>query len=228
MTPERASRPTLLIVSRAPVPGRAKTRLANTVGDLAAAELAGAAILDTIAAAEASGLPIVIAMAGDLTESPMHDDIAEAIRPYEVIGQRGDGLAERLANAHADADRGAGVVQIGMDTPHADPDVLLGAAQLLSAEHDAALGMATDGGWWLLAVRRSGSAGCLLEVPMSTEETGILTRTALARAGCKVAPVSSLTDVDTWADALVVAASAPDTLFARRMRSIRHDRHQPA
>ena len=39
--------PTLLVVAKAPVPGLAKTRIAQTIGDDAAAELAAAALLDT-------------------------------------------------------------------------------------------------------------------------------------------------------------------------------------
>ena len=38
----------VLVVAKAPVPGAAKTRLAATVGDRNAAELAAAALLDTI------------------------------------------------------------------------------------------------------------------------------------------------------------------------------------
>ena len=39
---------TLLVVAKAPEPGRAKTRLAATVGERVAAEIAAAALLDTL------------------------------------------------------------------------------------------------------------------------------------------------------------------------------------
>ena len=39
---------TLLVVAKAPVPGQAKTRLAATVGDRVAAQIAAAALLDTL------------------------------------------------------------------------------------------------------------------------------------------------------------------------------------
>ena len=58
---------TLLVVAKAPEPGRAKTRLAATVGDRVAAEIAAAALLDTLDAVAAA--PIagrVVALTGDL------------------------------------------------------------------------------------------------------------------------------------------------------------------
>jgi len=60
------SRPSVLVVAKAPVPGLAKTRIARTVGDARAAELAAAALLDTLDAATASGMRVVVAMTGDL------------------------------------------------------------------------------------------------------------------------------------------------------------------
>lgn len=215
------SAPTVLVVSKAPVPGRVKTRLAATVGDVAAAELAGYALLDSVAAAEDTGAPVAVAMTGDLDASPMHDEIADALRPHEVIEQRGTDFAERLIGAHADADHGHGVVQIGMDTPHADPAVLRAAAETLR-DHDAALGPAHDGGWWLLAVRDARWAEYLHGVPMSTARTGALTRTSLASAGARVGAVPSLRDVDTWDDALRVAAAAPDGRFGACVARIAH------
>ena len=58
---------TVLVMAKAPVPGRAKTRLAVATGDEVAADLAAAALLDTIAAVAAlSGARGHLALAGDL------------------------------------------------------------------------------------------------------------------------------------------------------------------
>lgn len=212
--------PTVLIVARAPVPGEAKTRLAAYVGNEAAAHLAGSALLDTIDAARATGWPVCIAMTGDLAATPMYEELSASLVRHAQIRQRGGCFAERLAAAHAGADRGGGVVQIGMDTPQASPEVLRGAGRAL-ARHDAVLGMAHDGGWWVLGLRTPRHAECLRDVPMSTTRTGELTRVALrARVAC-VGEVAPLTDVDTWADALEVAAIAPGTRFARTVTRIR-------
>ena len=108
--------PTLLVVAKAPVPGLAKTRIAATIGDAAAAELAAAALLDTLETVVALGWPVVVAMTGDLGEAARTDEITRALSGVRVIAQRGEGLGERLAHAHADADGGHGVVQVGMLT----------------------------------------------------------------------------------------------------------------
>lgn len=206
--------PTVLIVARAPVPGEAKTRLAAHVGDEAAARLAGAALLDTIGAAASTGWSVCVAITGDLAAAPMCSEIAVAMASHRRIDQRGECFADRLAAAHADADRGGGVVQVGMDTPHVRPTQLRTAGHAL-AWRDAVLGRAHDGGWWVLGVRDGRDAACLRGVPMSTARTGVLTRAALRGQGACVAEAPWLTDVDTWADALEVAASAPRTRFAR-------------
>lgn len=212
--------PTVLIVAKAPVPGEAKTRLAASVGDEAAALLAATALLDTVDAAEATGWPVCVAMTGDLTSARMHATLDAALEGHSVVQQRGVDFGERLVAAHADADRGGGVVQVGMDTPQVRSAMLHDAGYAL-VDHDATLGDAKDGGWWLLAVRDARYAECLRTVPMSTPHTGELTRQALHRGGARVADMPPLTDVDTWADALEVQAYAPDTRFAAAVADVR-------
>ncbi len=129
-------------------------------------------------------------------------------------------MAERLVHAHLDAAAfsGAPVVQVGMDTPHLDAAALVEAAGLLTDSDDAVLGPAYDGGWWLLGVGGPHLLAHLHEVPMSTAETGRLTRAALLRAGARVCEVVTMRDVDEVADAEFVADAAPGTLFARSWR----------
>ena len=81
------------------------------------------------------------------------------------------------------------------------------------------LGPADDGGWWVLALRDPARAAALVGVPMSTPTTYDDTRAALEAAGLRVGDTATLRDVDTVADADVVAASAPDSRFARAWTS---------
>ena len=55
---------TLLIVAKAPVPGFAKTRVAESVGPVAAADLAAAALLDTLDIGMCCFEDVVVALAG--------------------------------------------------------------------------------------------------------------------------------------------------------------------
>ncbi len=202
--------PTLLIVAKAPVPGLAKTRIAKTIGDDAAAELAAAALLDTLDAAAAVGWPIVVAMTGDLTQAAKNREIAAALLDPTVIEQRGEGLARRLANAHVDADHGHGVVQVGMDTPQVTVGDLLEAGQFVKAGHRT-IGLADDGGWWLLGLPTGADAQVLVDVPMSHADTGALTEQAL---GGDIEHVAVRRDMDTWEDAVAIAADLPISRLA--------------
>ncbi len=202
--------PTLLIVAKAPVPGLAKTRIAEKIGDEAAAELAAAALLDTLDAAVAVGWPLVVAMTGDLGRAARCDELAAALSDRTVIAQRGDGLAERLANAHEDADQGHGVVQVGMDTPQVTVDDFLQAGRLVAEGHRT-IGLADDGGWWLLGLPVGADGKALIDVPMSHADTGALTEKALGGA---LEHLGVRRDMDTWDDAVAIAAELPISRLA--------------
>ncbi|WP_375001840.1 DUF2064 domain-containing protein [Aeromicrobium sp. CTD01-1L150] len=197
------SAPTVLIVAKAPVPGLAKTRLAGHVGEAVAADFAAAALLDTLDAARATGWPVVVSMTGDLDRAARAEDLRTALADVEVVPQRGTTFAERLVNAHADAARGHGVVQVGMDTPQVSAEQLREAGDLL-ADHRAVLGHAEDGGWWLLALRDPADAAALVDVEMSTTHTGADTAAVLPAPLAQVDPAR---DVDEWQDAFMVASS---------------------
>ena len=215
-----AGRVRLLVVAKAPHPGRAKTRLAATVGDEVAADLAAAALLDTLhACTTAVGADrCVLALADDLAGCARESGLRAALAGWAVVPQRGDGFAERLAAAHADSGPGP-LVQVGMDTPQLTPALLLEVAAGLD-DHDAVLGPAPDGGWWVLALRDPSAAAALRGVRMSTESTGHDTRAALEAAGLAVVEGPSLADVDTADDADLVAAEGAAGEFGRAWRAV--------
>ena len=211
----------LLVMAKAPVPGLAKSRLAATVGDLRAAEVAAAALLDTIAACTAAvgTSSCVLALAGDLDDGVAAEEIRAALVGWRVIAQRGIDFDERLVLAHRDAGDGP-LLQIGMDTPQVTPTLLAAAGAALT-DHDSVLGAADDGGWWVLGRRTAAAAEALRGVPMSTPTTHDDTRAALLATGLSVAATTTLTDVDTAVDAELVAAAAPHTRFAKTWTALR-------
>jgi glycosyltransferase A (GT-A) superfamily protein (DUF2064 family) len=210
----------LLVVAKAPHIGQVKTRLAAEVGHRVAAEVAAAALLDTLAACrDAGGVEQChLALAGDLAGAARESDLRHALAGWTVRPQRGTGLAARLAHAHHDLGPGP-VVQIGMDTPQVDGALLRTVGGLLDA-HEAVLGPAVDGGWWALGLRDPDRARALTGVRMSLPTTGRDTRSALERAGLTVSEAVALRDVDTRADAELVAAEAPTSEFARAWRRV--------
>ncbi|MBS2939870.1 DUF2064 domain-containing protein [Nocardioides sp. J2M5] len=209
----------VLVVAKAPVAGQVKTRLGAVIGAEAAARLAAAALLDTIEACRAAGAEGHLSLAGDLRDAVRGAAITAALDGWTVSPQRGDGFAERLVRAHADAGPGP-VVQIGMDTPHVTAAALAAVAGGL-VDHDAVLAPAADGGWWALARRDPADVRHVAQVEMSTADTCADTRAALERAGCRVGDARVMTDVDTVEDADLVAALAPHTRFARAWRGAR-------
>lgn len=213
-----------LVVAKAPVAGLVKTRLGAGVGMTAAAELAAAALLDTLAACRAAFGPsrCLLSLSGDLADAVRGDELARALDGWAVARQRGATFAERLVHAHADVPPGAPVVQVGMDTPQVTAAQLHAAAGAF-ADHDAVLGAAEDGGWWVLGLRDPRAAAALHGVPMSTPTTYADTAAALAAAGLRVGVTGTLRDVDTAADADVVASAAPNGEFARVWAGLRSD-----
>jgi glycosyltransferase A (GT-A) superfamily protein (DUF2064 family) len=206
-----------LVVAKAPVPGLAKTRLGDVIGMAAAAEVAAAALLDTLAAGEDAFGPgrRHVALTGDLTRAVRGPEVATRLRGWSVFDQVGGSLAERLVAAHAEVGRrtGAATVQIGMDTPQVTGRRLQEVAAALD-DHPAVLGPAPDGGWWVLALRNPADAQALAEVPTSTHETAARTIDALRRRGLAVDVVAGLRDVDTVDDARAVAREVPRSRFA--------------
>jgi uncharacterized protein len=211
---------TLLVVAKAPEPGWAKPRLAAAVGDAVAADIAAAALLDTLDAVAAAPVAArVVALAGDLGAAAGGAEIRRRLESFTVIAQRGDDFADRLANAHADSADGYPVLQIGMDTPQVTAELLTDCAgRLLDAP--AILGLAHDGGWWVLGVSAPTMAECLRGVPMSRPVTGELTLKALRDNGIDVTPVQPLADIDVVGDVSAVRdACGAASRFARVTRA---------
>jgi rSAM/selenodomain-associated transferase 1 len=199
----------LIVIAKEPRPGRVKTRLTPPFTPQDAASLAEGALTDTLAAAAAARMTRhVLALDG----AP--GDWLPA--GFDVIGQRGGGLDQRLAAAFADthARLPLPMVLIGMDTPQVTPGLLTDAAQALACgEADAVFGPAADGGFWLLGLRKP-DRSLLAGVPMSRQDTGRHQLDRLTSAGLRVAMMPELTDVDTVREAELVAAAIPGSRFA--------------
>jgi hypothetical protein len=198
----------LLVIAKAPQAGRSKTRLCPPCTPEEAASLAEAALSDTLAA---------------MVATPSHRRVLVLDGPpgpwlpagIDVVPQGRGGLDVRLAAGFAAVDGPA--LLIGMDTPQVNA-ALLGEALTVLARRgvDAALGMATDGGWWALGLTEP-DPDDLLGVPMSTPNTGAAQLARLLARGRRVRRLPSLRDVDRIEDARAVAASHPHTRFAARL-----------
>ena len=209
------------MLAKEPVPGRVKTRLQPEFTAEEAAQLAAAAIEDTVAAVRScSASRRILAWEGD--PPPWQGG-------FEIVDQPPGTLSRRLAAALA-----AALVQptdepallIGMDTPQV-------TAQLLDSDWegaDAVLGLSEDGGFWAIGLRDwYGHSPELFDgVPMSSSRTGVTQLAQLAAHGFTVKLLPVLRDVDRAEDADLVATQFPELAFSRRyVKLTSHGRRHP-
>jgi len=196
----------LFLFVRHPEAGRAKTRLIPALGAEGAAALYRRMAAGIAAEAGRLVRPGLGHVA--LVEPPERvGDVGSWLgSPWSPWPQAAGDLGVRLAAAFDDAfARGARrVVAMGTDCLDLDAD-LLGRAFDHLGDHDAVVGPATDGGYYLIGLTHP-VAGCFEQIPWSTAETLDTTRARLAAAGCTVAELAPLHDLDTPDD---LAALAP-------------------
>jgi rSAM/selenodomain-associated transferase 1 len=201
----------LVVLAKAPLPGRSKTRLCPPCTPIEAAQLASAALADTLAVARtvpAARHVLVIEGSAD----------AWLGYGFDVIPQRGGGLDERLAAAFEDV--GGPALLIGMDTPQLTGRLLSDALYALEQpDVDAVIGPAADGGYWCIGLKRSLPA-VFIGVPMSAATTGRAQRLRLRALGLRVVELPTLRDVDRFEDAVAVAAAIPGSRFAAALEAV--------
>lgn len=205
-------KPHLIVIAKSPVAGRVKTRLCPPYSLEHAARIAEACLADTLE---------VIAETPASTRTIVLDGAVGPWLPtgFNVIGQRGDSLDQRLAAAFEDVEQASAgpMLLVGMDTPQITVELMTHSADLLlQPQNDAVLGPASDGGWWALGLRHA-DARLVLGVPMSTPTTWADQHARLREHGLQVADLPELTDVDDARTAAVIADLIPSSRFARSL-----------
>lgn len=191
----------LTVIAKAPVAGRVKTRLCPPCTPGQAADIAQAALADTLdaiaAVVDGTGIRPVLLIEGEPPIfTPSH---------FAVIPQRGDGLEQRLR--HGFSELGPGII-VGMDTPGAVAG-LAAAFRQLERGVDV-LGLAIDGGYWAIGLTYGDDdflAAAFDHVPMSTSHTGVYQLRRLHQLGRSVHMLASTRDLDTVEDLLAAAAA---------------------
>lgn len=134
----------VIVFSRAPVPGRVKTRLVPRLGEWGAARLHARLTAQALRTARAAGCGPV-----ELHITARHSLLRGATL------QRGPGLGERMQHALAGAlRRHRGAIIIGADCPALRAGDVRRAARLLAGGSEVVLAPAEDGGYVLIGARR--------------------------------------------------------------------------
>ena len=175
----------IVLFTRYPEPGKAKTRLIPALSAQGAADLHRRLTERTLQQVRASGLAYEIRSTGGDPEA-----FAAWLGTTAVVDQGGGDLGARLHRAAAPYP----AIFIGADAPDLSPAHLRDAANAL-ADHDAVVGPAEDGGYWLLGLSRPLDA-LFRDMPWGTNQVLPTTMARLRAAGASVAMLPLLADLD--------------------------------
>jgi rSAM/selenodomain-associated transferase 1 len=176
----------LVIFTRYPEPGKAKTRLIPAIGAEGAAALHRRLTEHTLTRARAAGLPIDLRVTG-APEAAFREWLGDDL----AITQQDEGdLGDRLRAAASPFP----VLFIGSDLPDLGAAHLREAADLIRAGRTV-IGPAEDGGYWALGL--TAAADYLFEdMPWSTAAVFALTEARLKERGIEPALLPALADCD--------------------------------
>lgn len=185
----------LAIFAKTPLPGRVKTRLSPPLSPRQGADLYRCMLLDTIE--RAAGLQVDTVLFHEGSEHFFREAAPGAI----LVHQSSGGLGLRLEHAFdtlAALGYGPRIV-IGSDAPDLPVAFAEEAFRALEQGHDAVLGPAEDGGYYLVGVR-GGYGSLFADIPWSTEQVLQVSLARAAASGLSALQLPPWYDVDSYRD----------------------------
>lgn len=192
----------LLVFCKEPQPGRVKTRLAASIGDEAAADLAWSLLRDTCRLARIAADQVDARLElhhAPASPSPAFRELGASFGCL-LVPQIEGSLGERLAAGLAP--EGDPRVALGSDAPDLPPGQIVAAFEGLDPQL-AVASPAPDGGYVLLGLGSAVPALALgsAQIRWSSESTLRDTRASLEASGARFSPpLAGWRDVDEWAD----------------------------
>lgn len=204
MTPDPPTQRFLVLMMKAPVPGKVKTRLAAEIGPERATALYRKFVEHLIGAlfapADRTWRPVIAYSPADSGDA-VRDWLGPLVpRETLFLPQPEGDLGARLERVFADGfDAGAdSVIAIGADCLDIDATEIRSCFDAL-ADAPVVMGEALDGGYWLIGM--SGRHFELFEsMPWSTSRLAEATRERARQLNLKIAERAKKSDVDTKAD----------------------------
>ncbi len=182
--------PRLILFTRFPTPGEAKTRLIPLLGQHGAADLHRALTERTVAVLLSAGAPVEVHVTG----APVDAFAAWLEDGLTLIPQADGGLGERLLAALEPAP----CIFFGADTPDLSPAIVAEAVAEL-ATHDGVIGPAEDGGYYLIGMKAP-QPELFTNMAWSTNTVFAETMTRVAKMGLNFAILETLSDCDRPGD----------------------------
>jgi len=193
----------LILFTRYPQPGKAKTRLIPALGAVGAADLHRQMVEQTLVQVKRLQAQSSLALSVEIWFASDLDEIAAAIQMQDWLGncwsyraQSSGNLGDRLIVAQQAA-FSVGIQQvitIGTDCPGLTAELIQQAFQLLE-QHDLVLGPAQDGGYYLIGLRRHWPE-LFCDITWSSELVLQQTVEIAASLGLSVVYLEMLADVD--------------------------------
>ena len=203
----------VLVVAKAPVLRRSKTRLVPPLSAAQAAELHECLLLDTVAACRKEVADTRILFGSESDREPL-----EVLLPgVPLVQQEGRGLADALRLGVARHVEGGPVALVSSDIPGVPAGALTTAFAALRDGADVVLGPAMDGGYWLIAMREADERP-FEDIPWSTPAVCAVTRARCEAADLRVVELQPWRDIDTLVDLAIIAR---DPVLERALNSAR-------
>jgi len=208
-----ADQPLIILFVKVPARSQVKTRLAAALGEEAALELYQRFVQDILDTLEQTGIPVMICY----YPPDNRNAVAGWLGPeQQYLPQEGRDVGERMENAFRQAfNRGfSRVVLIGSDIPDL-PAPLIKEALAALHMHDAVIGPARDGGYYLIGFRNDTFfPGVFSGIAWSTGTVFRSTMQAFEKAGQRVHELPLWQDVDTIEDLKDLAARSRRSAFS--------------
>lgn len=184
----------LVVMVKEPHPGRVKTRLGRDIGMTTAAWWFRHQASSLIRRVQNPRWQTVLAV------SPDHEGVTSRIWPQNLARwPQGQGdLGDRMARVFRGMPPGPCII-IGADIPAIQPRHIWSAFRALGA-HDAVVGPATDGGYWLIGLKRIKPPSGKIFTNVRWSSAHALRDTLDSLENHKIAVIDTLRDVDTAAD----------------------------
>jgi rSAM/selenodomain-associated transferase 1 len=191
--------PVIIVMVKAPVAGIAKTRLTPSLSESDAASLALCIIQDVINSALGIIPNVIVAFAPDDGRAILEPSLPKQLH---WVKQEGHDLGERLNSAIAYA-AGLGfspIIVLGADSPTLPPSYIETASDALAANKtDVVLGPTTDGGYYLVGLRKT-VPNLFHNIAWSSARTFADTVHNTNQLGLRLLTLPEWYDVDTFAD----------------------------
>lgn len=205
--------PVILLFVKAPLRGQVKSRLAAVLGQDAALELYRNFVLDILTSIEKSGVPFRVCYhppdSGEIVKNWLGGHL-------QYMPQEGKDLGERMERAfrRAFSEGASRAVLIGSDIPDLPSAMFTDAFRALSV-HDAVIGPALDGGYYLIGFNKDTFfPGVFSGIEWSTGDVFSRTMQAFDHAGQRVYRLTVWRDVDTIEDLKDLAARGRHSAFS--------------